>query len=232
VIRTWSLAKCLQVTVESALPDRLGRPIFWSMLTAFGAACITTAVALPLAWFARRGGWKATPAVLIGSMALAIPAPLLGVGMIELFNDPKIPLVGALYNTIYLPMLAQAFRALPLVLFIIWFALRTIPEEQFEAAAIDGAGSWLQFRHIALRQRVPALIAAWLAAFLLAFNELPATILLEAPGKQTLPIAVNLLMHGTGEDRLAGIGLLMLAAYAALMAIGYGAWKWTRLGAV
>ena len=123
-------------------------------------------------------------------------------------------------------MLAQTIRALPLTLFVVWLAFRTIGDEQFEAAALDGAGSWSRLVRIAVPQRAPALVAAWAAAFIVAFNELPATLLLEAPGRMTLPIAVYQSMHGTGEDRLAGIALCMTAGYAAVCAAAVLAIRW------
>jgi ABC-type Fe3+ transport system permease subunit len=140
-------------------------------------------------------------------------------------NDPNLPWLSWMYHTIYAPMLAQAIRACPLAIFLVWFGFRSIPQEQFEAAALDGAGGWARFWRIALPQRWPVLWGAWLAAFVVAFNELPATLLLEAPGRMTLPIAVYQLMHGTGEDRLAGIALWMVLEYAAVGAIVLMLWR-------
>src|SRR5262249_14671913 len=108
----------------------------------------------------------------------------------------------------------QAIRALPLALFITWLAFRSVPFEQFEAAALDGAGRWGWFWQVGAPQRRLSIFAAWLAAFLVAFNELPTTLLLQPPGTMTLPVAVYQLMHGNGEDRLAGIVIFMLIAYA------------------
>src|SRR5262249_53449551 len=113
----------------------------------------------------------------------------------------------------------QAIRALPLALFVSWIAFRSIPHDQLEAAAVDGAGVCARFFHVALPQRWPALTAAWLAAFLVAFNELPTTLLLQPPGTMTLPVQIYQLMHGNGEDLLAGIVLFLLVAYAILGAI-------------
>jgi iron(III) transport system permease protein len=214
VVRSWSAAKMAHIVAES--PLRFSKETGWSVLTALGAASAALLISLPLAWLARRGGLAAVPAVFVGAAALAVPAPLLAIGLIQLLNNPDLPWLGTIYHTIYAPMLAQTIRALPLTLFVAWLAFRTIGDEQFEAAALDGASSWTRFLRIAVPQRLPALAAAWVAAFIIAFNELPATLLLEAPGRMTLPIAVYQLMHGTGEDRLAGIALCMAAGYAAV----------------
>ena len=219
VTRFWSAAKCWHIIAVS--PERFRSEIGMSLWIAIGAATATLIVALPLVWFARRGGWSAALVVAFGAAALAIPAPLLAVWMIGVLNQPHLPLFGWVYHSTAAPMLGQAIRSLPLTMLIVWFAFRTIPEEQFESAALDGAGSWAQCWRIAIPQRRAAIFAAWVAAFLWAFNELPATLLLQPPGPMTLPVAIYQLMHGSGEDRLAGIALFTIGAYAAVCAIGF-----------
>ncbi len=78
---------------------------------------------------------------------------------------------------------------------------------------------------VALPQRWLALVAAWLAAFVVSFNELPTTQLLQPPGPMTLPVAIYQLMHGSGEDRLAGIVLFLVLAYAAVGASIAAIWR-------
>jgi iron(III) transport system permease protein len=183
VVRSWSLTKCVDIIAVS--PERFKSEIGLSVPTAIGAASAAFLVALPLSWMARSGGLAAAPALIFGALALAIPAPLLGVELIQLLDNPDLPWINGMYHTIAAPMIGQAIRALPLAMFIVWFAFRSIPKEQFEAAAIDGAGCWARFWCVALPQRWPALIAAWLAALVVSFNELPTTQLLQPPGPMT-----------------------------------------------
>ena len=79
---------------------------------------------------------------------------------------------------------------------------------------------------VALPQRWPALIAAWLAALVVSFNELPTTLLLQPPGPMTLPVAIYQLMHGSGEDRLAGIVLFMILAYFVIGTALFVIWRY------
>jgi iron(III) transport system permease protein len=212
ISRSWSAIKYVEI-IAASLP-RYHREIGWSLFIATAAACTAMTIAVPLAWFARRAGIKGLPAVLFSAFALAVPAPLLGIALIQLLNSPDLPWLNGMYHSAGAPMLAQAIRALPLAIFISWLAFRSIGQEQFEAAAIDGAGGLAQFMCVAVPQRQAALCAAWIAAFVAALNELPATLLLEAPGRTTLPVAVYQLMHGSGEDRLAGVVLLAVLGYA------------------
>jgi iron(III) transport system permease protein len=217
VVRSWSAAKCFEI-VAASVPN-YHREFGWSVFIATGAASLAFVFALPLAWLARQGGARTSPAVVAASLALATPAPLLAIGLIHVLNSPDLPWLNWLYQSSATPMLGQAVRALPLPIFMCWFAFRSIPQQQFEAAAIDGAGGLAQLFRVAIPQRRGMLCGAWMAAFVAAFNELPATLLLEAPGRTTLPVAVYQLMHGSGEDRLAGIVLMSVLGYAAMGAI-------------
>lgn len=223
--RSWSAAKCLRIV--AAAPAEFYAEIGRSLVAAALAATVAVVVALPLAWLARRGGAKAVPAIAIAAILLATPGPLLGIGLIHLLNQPD-RWMQAIYNSLAAPILAQAIRGLPIATFIVWVAFRSIPSEQFEAAALDGAGVWKQFYRLALPQRWPAVLGAWVAAGIIAMNELPATVLLEVPGRATLPIAVFQLLHGSGEDRLAGIVLFMVLLFAVAVVLGLLIWRLSR----
>ena len=47
-------------------------------------------------------------------------------------------------------ILANIWRGFPFVMICYWAALQGIPVEQYEAARVDGAGGWLEFRYITL----------------------------------------------------------------------------------
>jgi iron(III) transport system permease protein len=227
VMRHWSASKCWHIIAVS--PERFRSEIGMSLWIATGAATATLLLAVPLVWVARRGAISASITLMIGAAALAIPSPLLAIWLIGVLNQPHLPFVGWVYHSTAAPMLGQAIRALPLAMLMVWFAFRTIPEDQFESAALDGARQWSQFWRIAIPQRRAALFVAWIAAFIWAFNELPATLLLQPPGPMTLSVAIYQLMHGSGEDRLAGIVLFTIAAYAAICAICFGLGKLFRM---
>ena len=138
-ISGWSFAKL--VSQVAASPARFGREFGWSFLIGSLAATTCVVIAVPLAWFARRGGWRAVPALAVTVLGLAIPGPLIGLGLIELFNQRDSALLTWLYDrTIAAPCLAQTIRALPLAMLIIWHAMRTVPQAMLDAASLDGAG--------------------------------------------------------------------------------------------
>lgn len=63
-------------------------------------------------------------------------------GLIQFFSDPSLVLPALIFINIW-------FGA-PLILVNVYAALQTIPQDQYEAAQIDGASSLQSFRHITL----------------------------------------------------------------------------------
>ena len=93
---------------------------------------------------------------------------------------------GNTYAAVVFPYVALFF---PLGLLLLKNAFDNIPDELFEAAALDGAGAWRMFRSVALPLVVPAasLVALW--TFLSTWNEfLLALLFLNDPSVQ--PVSV------------------------------------------
>ena len=139
LLRTWSPSKCLAMIGQA--PWRLRREFGWSLLIGSLAATADLLLAIPLAWIARRGGWRAVPTLLLTALCLAMPGPVVGLVVIALLNRPEVPLLATLYDrSILAPWLALAIRGLPAATVVLWHALGTVPEELLESAALDGAG--------------------------------------------------------------------------------------------
>jgi multiple sugar transport system permease protein len=83
----------------------------------------------------------------------------------------------------------------PFVMLLILSGLKAIPEYLYEAAAIDRASSWFQFRRITLPQVAPLVLIALLFRTIEAFSksfDLVMGLTGGGPGDQTEVIAVNL----------------------------------------
>ncbi|HVW38670.1 MAG TPA: ABC transporter permease subunit [Pirellulales bacterium] len=211
-VRHWSLAKCASIVADS--PVRYRQEFGWSLLIASLAACAAVGAALPFAWHARRGGWRAAPALGLAALALAIPGPVVGLAVIALLNRPDIPLLRWLYDhSIAAPWLAQTWRGLPLALLTLWAGLRSVPSEVLESAALDGAGWPTTLVRIVLPMRFWAFVGAWLASFAAALAELDASVLTVPPGVDTLTIRIFNLLHYSVEDQAAGICLALFLAF-------------------
>src|SRR5439155_3671253 len=83
-IRAWSAAACLHEV--ATVPQRFSRELMGTIEVATGAATIALLVGGTLAWRARRGGWRAAPAIAVAVVAMTIPGPVIGAALIQVFN--------------------------------------------------------------------------------------------------------------------------------------------------
>lgn len=217
--RWWSSAKVWQILASS--PGRYAEEFRWSGQIAACGACLATAVAAVLAAWSRTSvigrGWTLYSAAL----AAAVPGPLLAMGLIALVNHPEVPLLVFVYDRTIIPaVLAVTVKSLPVAALVLWMALRRVPRELLDAAALDGAGWHGRFWHVLLPEARLALVAAWLLSFAVGVGELGATVLLLPPGVETLSRQILGLVHSGVEDFVAGICLTVLALIATLTLVG------------
>ncbi|HUY91206.1 MAG TPA: hypothetical protein VMV10_20880 [Pirellulales bacterium] len=224
-VRHWSPAKCASIVAAS--PWRYRHEFGWSLLIGALAAAAAVGGALPLAWLARRGGWRAAPALGLAAIGLSLPGPVVGLAVIAILNRPEIPPLRWLYDhSIAAPWLAQTWRGMPLALLVLWAALRSVPSEVLESAALDGARWPTMLLRIVIPMRLWAFLGAWLAAFAAALAELDASVLTMPPGVETLTILIFNLLHYSVEDQVAGICLaLFLALEIGTIAFGRRAFR-------
>ncbi len=216
-LRTWSAAKCLTVVAES--PLRYRREFGWSLAIGLVSATAAVVVAAAAAWWSRRDGLRGAAVLLLSAVGLAVPGPLLGLGLIALLNQPGWPILADLYDQpLFAPCTALAIRGFAPATVILWHAFRTVPPEILDAATVDGAGPLARFRLIVLPWRLPAVGLAWMVVFTLAIGDLAATILVVPPGVTTLSIRIFDLLHSGVEDQVAGICLAMVIVVACLAA--------------
>ena len=211
--RGWSASKAATMTIKSPMDH--ASEFRWSLLMASSTAGVTLVIAVPLAYRARTSRLAAAAAILLAVCGLAVPGPLLSLGLISVFNDPAWPWLNYLYDdTIAVPVLAQVTRAFPLVFFLAWCGLRTIPQSLLETALVDGAGPLTRL-WLAVRQRPAAIALAALAAFVISLGELAATILVVPPGIEPLSVRIFGLLHYNVEDQVASISLMLILLHSA-----------------
>lgn len=216
-LRAWSLGKCLGMVLTS--PIRFHRELGWSLGLSLLAATTAVFVAAGLVWATRRSRLGTGVVLGLAALTLATPGPLIGVAIIGVLNRPELPWLAYLYDqTIAAPWLALVVRALPPAILILWHALRTIPSEMLDAAAVDGAGPGTRFWRIALPARASAVGLAWVVALAAALGELVASILVVPPGVTTLSIRIFGLLHYGVEDQVAGICLALVGLSAGVAA--------------
>ncbi|HEX5102461.1 MAG TPA: ABC transporter permease subunit [Pirellulaceae bacterium] len=218
-VQSWSLAKCVEQVAQA--PAQFSFEFRWTIITALGAATCALAAAVALAWPARRGGWRAMPAIAAVVLGLTIPGPLVGVSLIWVFNRslwPNVfdPLVYLYDRTPVVVMFAQAIHALPITLLVCWYSFRTLSDDVLAAAALDGAPPRQVLWRIALPLRWQALAGAWLAAFAIAAGDVAWAQLVRPAGMDLIQRRVLGLVHSGVDEQVAAISLINVIAYAVL----------------
>jgi iron(III) transport system permease protein len=216
----WSLTHFL--TILASTPKEHAAEFGWTLLTGTLAALGAVVLAVLMAWPARRGGSGTVPLIVLTAACLALPGPLIGMGLVKALSQSGIPAVDYLYDkSILAPWAAQTIRSLPLAVLIVWQALRTVPEDTIEMARIDGAGRWTRLARVALPQRYTAVVAAWLVACAIAMGDVAAT-----ASDMVIPAGIDLLsrniagmLHASVYDRIAGVCLTNAALFVVIGAL-------------
>jgi len=225
-LRSWSALK--SISEVAAAPRSFAREIGGTLQVAAGAAVIALCAACFLGWRARRGGWPSWLAIAVVVSGLAVPGPLVGAALIQIFNHdlpPDIPLADgttkswllALYDhTPLVPMIAQAIRAVPLAIMMLWHSFSKISDDVLDAAALDGLAPRQIFSRIVVPTRWRALLATFVAAFAIAAGDLAWAHLVTPPGLDLLSRRVFGLVHSGVEEQVAAISLIVVFTYAVL----------------
>ncbi len=163
----------------------LGFPGLWPALAnSLAFAALSTAVALLVgflfAYAVARGGWRVLDQASL--LPLATSPITLAFGYLLTF-----PL---LVTTFWGIPLAHALLAFPFVARTLLPALRSMPSQQLEAAALLGAGPVRTLWRVELPLLRSALLTAAAFAFAISMGEFGATLLLVRPEFATLPVAI------------------------------------------
>jgi multiple sugar transport system permease protein len=140
----------------------------------------------------------------------------LGLGPISPLDSP----VGAMFAVV----LAKTWQSFPWVMAVALAALQTLPREQLEAAAIDGATRAQRFRYISLPHLVGPVTLVAVLEFVYNFGSFDTIFVMTGggPGDATTTLAVDLYRVAFGSFQLgqaAALGVLWLAL---LMVISSG----------
>lgn len=148
---------------------------------------------------------------------------VLGVAVIGLMwrylLDPSFGAVNGLLGIFGLPPVAwitdQPWAWISLVAVTIWWTigfnaiiylagLADIPQEQYEAADLDGASTWQQFRHITVPGLRPVMIFVVTTTILASANMFGQSLLITqgAPGDSTRTAIVEIMDRGLGQYRM------------------------------
>lgn len=202
------------IAASQGAAAEIGYSVAVAVAAAIIAVCAAAAPASSLA-FSRRAGALWWPAVVL---PWAVPAALVGIGLITLWNRPAF---GYLHGSAVMPALAGAARFTAVAALVLLADNRRANPALMEAARVHARRAWQPWLRVRLPLAVPALAAAGALVFALTLGEIGATLLVAAPGRGTLAMRIYDYLHYGSSDAVASLGVVL--AGAAVLAGGLAA---------
>ncbi|MFT4151874.1 MAG: iron ABC transporter permease [Paracoccaceae bacterium] len=191
-----------------------------SLLLSFSAAVLCALVAVPFA-FLRVTGRNPAIRVLdwLADGPWVVPGTVVALAMILTFLRP-LPVIGSLYGTWAILLVAYLARFLPLVLRPVLAAAQGMEPALDEAARLFGAGPLRRMAAVMAPAVLPALTAGAMLAAMTALNELTLSALLWSSGNETIGVMVFALQYEGNSTAAAAVSTLSVAlAFAITLAL-------------
>ena len=189
-----------------------------SIIASFGASSLAVVIGSLAAYGLSRfeykfGPWKNRDISFFFLSQLILPPVVLAMPFLVLYKQL------ALLDTQIGLILVYTLMVLPIVIWIMRDQFDTIPIEIGEAAMVDGCSIWGAFARIVLPISFPGMVAAFILAVVLCWNEYFFSALLGSTNAQTLPVMVA---SQTGSQGIAwwSMAALSTAAITPLVLIG------------
>ncbi len=189
-----------------------------SIVASVGAGLLAVLIGAPAAYGLSRfqykfGPWKNNDISFFFLSQLILPPVVLAMPFLVLYKQ-----LALLDSQIGL-ILIYTLSVLPIVIWILRDQFDTIPAELGEAAMVDGCTIWGAFLKIILPLALPGLVAAFILAVILCWNEYFFAALLTSSHAKTLPVMVA---SQTGSQGISwwSMAALSTAAIAPLIVIG------------
>lgn len=190
-----------------------------SALLAGSAALILALGTIPMAILMERFGARSRRLLQgIAELPYALPGIVLAIACILLFLRP-LPLIGSLYATVWIILIAYLMRFLTLALKPVASAVAQIPSDLDEAAASAGASPLRRIVTISAPLAAPAAVAGALLVFISAFNELTVSALLWSSRNETLGVVLFSLEEAGLGTQAAAIAVATVIVVVALLTV-------------
>jgi molybdate transport system permease protein len=207
-----------------------------SLLTASISTVIIAVLGVPLAFILAQNRGPVWDAVGVAvQLPLALPPLMSGILLIEVVGPYTFVgrlFGGGLTDTTTAIVIAQTFVAAPFLVVSARSAFGTVSPDLVDVAATLGHGGWSRFWRVSLPVAAPGVRAGLLLAWLRAFGEFGATIIL-AYHPYSLPVFAFVQFSSTGlRSSLPPTGVAIAAAGVVLLLARWrpGRWLWGLWG--
>ncbi len=140
------------------------------------------------------------------SFPLSIASPVLGIAMINLYNNLPVPV----YGTILMIVFGYVLRFLPFSVFTFSAFFPQVSPSLEESARISGSGFLKTLQKIIIPLTKAGFISSFIIVFIFCLGEIGVTQMISPPGFQTLPMRIETLMHYGNYPYVASLSLLLL----------------------
>ena len=226
LVSVWSGAS-LKWYADLLENDQLFSAFGTSLLIAVWAATIATIFGICIAVaFVRFGNFRSRLALsAIASAPLVMPEIVTGLSMLLLFISMESLFGWPSGRGVDTIIIAHAF-GMCFAAVVIQARLRDFDMAIEEAAADLGAAQPFIFLSITLPVIAPAVVAAWLLAFTLSFDDLVIASFVSGPGSSTLPIVIFSKVRLGVTPEINALATLMIAVVA--VAVVGASWAMRR----
>ena len=199
--------------------------LFYSLVMAFLGGLIMAVMAFSVAYFLERmcEGKRKFLWEYLTQLPFAIPAILLGIALIKLWNQP---FLARFYQSPFMVLLGYVAHYVP-------FSIRTMASffkqvnPRLEEAAYLVTTNWLRIMgRILLPLTKRGILIAFFIGFVLSLGDLGVTLLIIPPGLSTIPIKIYNYMHYGAEERVAALCLTLVVLQ---LLLGAGTWGIYRM---
>ena len=203
--------------VFAAVWHSAGREILFTSGLSLAAATVIAVLAYLLCGTRWQGRRKQGALLdLFNYAPLALPATVLGIGLIYVWNRPATQFI---YGGAMILVIAYAARFVPFSLQAVSAGMRQIGPGLREAARLYQGAWWKRTLAVDIPLCLPALVAAWSIAFILCMSELGATLLVIPPGMGTIALKIYNLMHYGANQMVAALSIVLIAVNLTIAAV-------------
>ncbi|NLE99217.1 MAG: carbohydrate ABC transporter permease [Propionibacterium sp.] len=177
---SWNAQNYLDIIVH----HDMGQAFINSAIVTLSSVTLTLLIASCAAYgIARLKGWLSW--LIFGFLVLGMAIPPQANMIPQYVQFDRLGLLNSLTGLI----LIMVVTGLPVATFILGGFMKTLPNEMFEAASVDGVGPVRSYISIAMPLSLPSIAATSIFLFVIQWNELLYPLMfIQSPDKQTIPL--------------------------------------------
>jgi trehalose transport system permease protein len=188
--------------------------MYLSLEIAFIVGFLALAIGIPTAY----GLSRLPPAMAFGLTTVMFVVNMLP--SITIAIPITVPFIRAgLYGSPIAIALTQELLALPVTVFLLVGAFQGLPKDLENQARVDGAGRARAIFGNLVPLIRPALVASFLLAWMLSWDESTFALILYNPTNPTLPVQIFLTVTGRGGNPVVGVAFSFIATVPVIILV-------------